>query len=54
MVDTDTGEMIERSLLHADGEAQQFYESLSGEVLVGDREQWEHAVVRAAAGKAET
>lgn len=35
MVDTETGEMTERRLLHADGEAQRFYESLTGEVLVG-------------------
>jgi transposase len=35
MVDTDTGEAIERRLLHADGEAQRFYEALSGPVLVG-------------------
>ena len=35
MVDTETGDMIQRRLLHADGEAQGFYESLTGEVLVG-------------------
>jgi len=35
MLDTETGEMVERRLLHADGEAQRFYESLSGEVWVG-------------------
>ena len=35
MVDTESGETTERRLLHADGEAQQFYESLSGPVLVG-------------------
>jgi transposase len=35
MVDTETGEMMERSLLHAGGEAQRFYEALSGEVVVG-------------------
>jgi transposase len=35
MVDTETGEMIERTLLHGDGEAQRFYESLRGEILVG-------------------
>lgn len=35
MVDTETGELSERSLVHADGEAQRFYEALSGEVLVG-------------------
>ena len=35
MLDTETGEIVERRLLHADGEAQRFYESLSGEVLVG-------------------
>lgn len=34
-VDTETGEMTERRLLHGDGEAQRFYESLTGEVLVG-------------------
>src|SRR5579863_573639 len=35
MLDTETGEIVERRLLHAGGEAQQFYESLKGEVLVG-------------------
>lgn len=35
MVDSETGELMERTLLHADGEAQRFYESLGGEVLVG-------------------
>src|SRR5947199_10321389 len=35
MLDTETGELIERRLYHADGEAQRFYESLSGPVLVG-------------------
>ena len=35
MVDTETGETTERRLLHADGEAQRFYEALSGPVLVG-------------------
>jgi len=35
MVDTETGELVERTLLHADGEAQRFYEALGGEVLVG-------------------
>lgn len=35
MVDTETGEMIQRRLLHGDGEAQRFYESLTGEALVG-------------------
>jgi transposase len=35
MLDTETGELIERRLSHADGEAQRFYEALSGPVLVG-------------------
>jgi transposase len=35
MVDSETGELIERSLLHAGGEAQRFYEELKGEVVVG-------------------
>lgn len=35
IVDTETGEIIERRLAHADGEAQRFYESLSGPVEVG-------------------
>ena len=35
MLDTETGEVIERRLYHADGEAQRFYESLSGPVRVG-------------------
>ena len=35
MVDSETGELTERTLLHAGGEAQRFYEGLKGEVLVG-------------------
>ena len=35
MVDTETGEVTERRLSHADGEAKRFYESLTGPVLVG-------------------
>ena len=35
MVDTDTGEEIQMRLSHSHGEAQRFYESLSGEVVVG-------------------
>lgn len=35
MLDTETGELIQRKLLHAGGEAQRFYEGLSGEVQVG-------------------
>jgi transposase len=35
MLDTETGELIQRQLSHADGEAKRFYESLSGEVQVG-------------------
>jgi transposase len=35
MVDTETGELTKRQLLHADGEAQRFYESLTKPVLVG-------------------
>jgi transposase len=35
MVDTETGELIERRLSHGDGEAKKFYESLTGPVLVG-------------------
>lgn len=35
MVDTDTGELTQRRLLHGEGEAQRFYEGLSGPLLVG-------------------
>jgi transposase len=35
MVDLDAGEYVELRLLHARGEAQGFYESLSGPVRVG-------------------
>ena len=35
MVDTETGEIVERRLMHAGGEVQRFYESLRGPVLVG-------------------
>ena len=35
MLDTETGELIERRLEHANGEAKQFYSQLSGPVRVG-------------------
>ena len=35
MLDQETGELTERKLLHARGDAQRFYESLSGPVRVG-------------------
>ena len=35
IVDTETGEEIQMKLPHSNGEAQRFYESLRGEVLVG-------------------
>ena len=35
MVDTETGEVTERRLYHGNGEAQRFYEALSGAVRVG-------------------
>src|SRR5437763_245279 len=35
MLDTETGEVTERRLYHGNGEAQRFYESLSGAVRVG-------------------
>ena len=35
MLDTDTGELVERRLEHESGEAQAFYAGLSGEVRVG-------------------
>ncbi len=35
MLDTDTGELVERRLEHENGEAQAFYASLSGGVRVG-------------------
>lgn len=35
MVDTETGELIERRLGHADGEAESFYRKLAGPVLIG-------------------
>jgi transposase len=35
MLDTETGEMVERRLKHADGEANRFYAALSGRVVVG-------------------
>ena len=35
MLDDETGELIERSLSHGDGEAQRFYEALRGDVQVG-------------------
>ena len=34
-LDTETGETGERKLMHADGEARQFYEGLGGAVRVG-------------------
>ena len=35
MLDTDTGELVERRLEHEGGEARAFYAALSGEVRVG-------------------
>jgi transposase len=35
MLDLETGEMIERRLVHENGEAKAFYESLTGPVVVG-------------------
>ena len=35
MLDSETGELIERRLEHANGEARAFYASLQGEVRVG-------------------
>jgi transposase len=35
MLDLETGEMIERRLMHENGEAKAFYESLTGPVVVG-------------------
>jgi transposase len=35
MVDTETGELTQQRLLHAEGETERFYTSLSGKVLVG-------------------
>ena len=35
MVDSETGELTEKRLVHGDGEAQRFYESLRGPVRVG-------------------
>jgi len=35
MLDTDTGELIERRLEHANGAARTFYASLQGQVRVG-------------------
>ena len=35
MLDTETGELIERRLEHAHGEARAFYASLQGQVRVG-------------------
>lgn len=35
MVDTETGEITKQRLSHADGEATRFYQSLTGEVVVG-------------------
>jgi transposase len=34
-VDTETGEMVEQKLMHADGEAERFYGGLGGQVRVG-------------------
>jgi hypothetical protein len=35
MLDTDTGELVERRLEHENGEARAFYAALSGPVRVG-------------------
>ncbi len=44
MLDQESGEMVERRLLHTE-EARVFYQGLKGPVVVGDRKQWEHAMV---------
>ncbi|MGC2416705.1 MAG: transposase, partial [Candidatus Acidiferrales bacterium] len=35
MLDTETGELVERQLQHENGEARKFYEQLAGPVRVG-------------------
>ena len=50
MLDKETGELIERRLEHASGEARAFYASLAGPVRVGHRGHRAHALVRAHAG----
>ena len=44
MLDQETGEMVERRLLHTE-EARAFYEGLQGAGGGRDRSQWEHALV---------
>ena len=45
MLDLETGELVERRLLHDNGEAKAFYEALPGAGGGGDRGQREHALV---------
>ncbi len=50
MVDTDTGELVERRLEHESGEARAFYAGLKGAVRVGIEATGHTAVVRGHAG----
>ena len=50
MLDEETGELIERRLEHASGEAKEFYTQLTGAVRVGIEATGTHALVRATVG----
>ena len=54
MLDTETGELTERRLEHANGEARAFYAGLQGAGARGHRGHRSHPLVRAHAGRAGT
>ncbi|HEX5433289.1 MAG TPA: hypothetical protein VFY05_03550 [Candidatus Angelobacter sp.] len=49
MLDKETGELVERRLLHTE-EARAFYEGLKGPVVVGTESQRKHGLVEESAG----
>ena len=50
MLDTETGEVVNRTLMHEGKEVREFYSELPRPVLVGIESDWTHAVVFGSAG----
>jgi hypothetical protein len=53
MLDTDTGEVMEKTLQHEGDEVREFYSALPSPVLVGIRSYWIDALVSNPHGGAE-
>jgi len=51
MLDTVTGEVVNRTLMHEGKEVREFYSELPRPVLVGIESDWTHAVVSKSAGR---